>query len=115
VTLDLSSVFNLDGLLDRLIDKNISKVYLLLSQVCLWSQSLTLEFERKSLLSTRYIAKSNAFVGVGLSRAKCHGDGDLAVGPDLSNQGFNLEDIILEKKKIIFDSLSDCFVFPSKS
>jgi hypothetical protein len=98
VAFDLPSVFNLDRLFDWLIHKDISKIDLLLSQVSFGSQSFTLQLEWKSLLSTRDIAKGNAFIGIGLGGAKSDGDGDFAVRPNLSNQGLYLENVVLEEE-----------------
>ena len=82
---DLSSVFNLDRLLDGLIHEDISKVDLLLSEIGFGSKALSFQLKRKSFFSTGNIAEGDAFVGVGLSGAESDGDGDFTIGPDLSN------------------------------
>jgi hypothetical protein len=115
VALDFSSVLDLDGLLDRLINKDIPKVNFLLSQVGLWSKAFSFKFEGKPFFGAGDVAESDAFISIGLSRAEGHSNGNLAVGPDLSNQGFNFEDVILEQKEIVFNSLPDRLILSSKS
>ena len=113
MTLDFSPIFNLNGLLDGLIDKNISKVDLLLSKVGLWTQALSFKLQGKSLLSAGNVTESNTFVCVGLSWTEGDCDSNFAVGPDLSHQRFNFENIVLEKEQVIFNSFSDSFIFIS--
>lgn len=108
---DLSSVLDLDGLTDRLVDEDVTEVYLLLGEVCFGTQSFTFEFEWQPFFSTRDIAVSHAIVGVGLEGHKSDSNGDLAVGPDFSNKRLNLEDAILEEEQIVFNGFLDSLVF----
>ena len=110
---DLSSVFNLNRLLDGLIHENVSKVDLLLSQIGFRSETLSFQFKRKSFFSTGNVAESNAFIGVGLSWTKSDCDSDFTIRPYLSNQRFYFEDVVLEEKEVIFNGFSNCLVFSS--
>ena len=66
MALDLPTILDLNGLFDGLVYKNISEIYLLLSEVGLWTDTLTFEFQRQSLLSTADIAVRHTFVMVSL-------------------------------------------------
>ena len=46
MALDLPTILDLNGLFDGLVYKNISEIYLLLSEVGLWTDTLTFEFQR---------------------------------------------------------------------
>lgn len=115
MALDFSSVFYLNWLLDRLIHKDIAKVDLLLSQVSLRAEALSLQLQRKALLCARNIAISHAVVSVGLGGHEGDCDGNFTVWPDLSYQWFDFEDVVLEQKEIIFNGLSDGLIFPRQS
>jgi hypothetical protein len=114
VALDLPSVLDLNWLFDRLVDKNISKVYFLLCEICLGAKTFPFQFEGKSFFCTRDIAVGDALVSIGLSWAEGDSDSDFTIRPDFSNQRFDLEDVILEEEQVILNGLSDGFVFSSQ-
>jgi hypothetical protein len=96
MALYFSSILDLNRLFDGLIDKDISKVDLLLCKIGLRPESFSLQLQRKAFFCTRDVAISHAIISVGLSGHKGHSNGDFTVGPDFSNQRFNFEDIILK-------------------
>lgn len=115
MTGNFTSILNLYRLLYWLIDKDIAEIDLLLSEIGLWTQSFSFEFERKSLLCAGNVAVGHAVVGVSLSWHECHCDSNFTVRPDLSQQRLYFEDIILEKEKIVFNGFSNSFVFACQS
>jgi hypothetical protein len=112
VALDLPSVLDLNWLFDRLVDKNISKVYFLLCEICLGAQTFPFQFEGKSFFCTRDIAVGDALVSIGLSWAE--GDSDSDFTRPFLQPKVRFEDVVLEEKQVILNGLSDGFVFPSQ-
>lgn len=112
MTRNLTSVLNLNGLSDWLINKNVSEINFLLSKVSFGTQTFTFELKRKPFLCTRNIAVSHTVIGAGSYRHKSNSDGDLWIGPYFSNQRLNSKDFILEQKQVIFNRLSDSLIFP---
>jgi hypothetical protein len=104
---NFSSVFDLDCLLDGLVDENVAKIYFLLSQVSLWTKSFTLEFKWKPFFGARNVAIRHTVVGTGSDGHESNGDCNLRVRPNLANERFNSEDFILEEEEIVFDGFSD--------
>lgn len=85
MTWNLPSVFDLDGLLDWLVYKDVTKIDLLLSQVCFRSQTFSLKFQRESFLCTWNVTVRHAIVGTGSHRHKSNSDCYFRVWPDFSN------------------------------
>lgn len=110
MALNLSAVFDLDGLLDWLIHKHISEVYFLLSEVGLWTDALSFELQWQPFLCAADVAVCQALVVVGLGWHESHSYGNFAVRPDLTYLRLNTEDVVLEQKQIVLDGFADCAV-----
>lgn len=84
MTFNLSSVFDLNGLLNGLINEDVSEVDFLLSEISFGAEPFSLELKRESFFSAGDVAIRNTLIGIGLSRAKSNRNRDFAIGPDFA-------------------------------
>jgi hypothetical protein len=114
VAVNLSGVFNSDIKLVLVVNENISDVHLGDAQLSLWAFSLASHVEAQSFLGASHIAEGSARVVVWTLGLKGHTAGDFSVGPNLSLEGLDRENLILEKHGVFIDSFLNSLVLSGK-